>query len=213
MLKFLKNNYMFLIIFIIFLLKEPLYNLVGFKENVYPEVKCEYLESEYNKLLKFNNIDLVYNNEFVNSYIIYKDIYDYKNEITIRGGKDQKLSNNPVIYDNTLLGVIKKVNDNSSVVTLITNKDSKISVKINEEIGVLEYINGKLIVSNISNYSDINIGDLVYTSGLGNIHENIYIGVVKSITIDNKGLEKNIEIDYKLNIKDINYVTVIGVQK
>ena len=142
---------MFLIIFLLILLKEPIYKIINIEENVYTPIKCEFLESDYNKLLEFNNIDIIYDSEFTNSYIIYKDIYDYMNVITIRGGLDKGFNNNPVIYDNTLIGIISKVNENSSIVNLITNKDSKISVKINDSIGVLENINGHLQVNNISN--------------------------------------------------------------
>lgn len=209
----IKNNYMFIILFIILILKEPLYKLIDNKDVGYTTIKCEHLESDYNKLLEFNEIDMVYNLDYINTYIIYKDIYDYMNEITIRGGKDKGLNNNLIIYDNTLLGIITEVLDRSSIVTLITNKNSKISVKINDEVGVLEYIDNKLIVSNISNYSDIKIGDLIYTSGFGNIEENIFIGTVKSITIDDKKIEKHIEISYNLDIKDIDYVTVLRVSK
>lgn len=209
----IKNNYMFLILFIIFLLKEPIYKLIDNKNAGYTTIKCEHLESDYNKLLEFNEIDMIYNLDYTNTYIIYKDIYEYMNEITIKGGKDKNFENNLVIYDNTLLGIIKKVNDSSSIVRLITNKNSKISVKINEEVGVLEYIDNKLIINNISNYSDINVGDMIYTSGLGNIEENIHIGTVKNITMDNKKIEKYIEVNYNLDIKKIDYVTVLEVSK
>ena len=208
---FIKESYLFLVVFIIILLKEPIYKLFSIKDNLYNPIKCEFLENDYNKLLEFNNIEVIYNNEFINSYIIYKDIYDYMNTITIRGGLDKNFQNNPVIYDNTLIGIISKVNNNSSVVNLITNKASKISVKINDNVGVLEYKNGKLLVSDISNYSNISVGDSIYTSGLGNIHENIYIGTVKNITLNNKDIEKIIEVDYKLDIKNIDYVTVLEV--
>ena len=210
---FLKNSYMFLILFIILLLKDPIYNLINIDNVGYTMIKCDHLEKDYNKLLEFNNIDMIYSLDYLNTYIIYKDIYDYMNEITIFGGENYGLDNNLVIYDNTLLGVITKVNKSSSVVRLLTNKNSKISVKINDEVGILTYKNNKLIVSNISNYSDINIGDLVYTSGLGNIRENIYIGVVKNISLDDRKLEKYIEISYGLDIKNINYVTILKESK
>ena len=211
--KIIKESYLFIILFILIILKEPIYKLININSNIYNPIKCEFLEDDYNKLLEFNEINYIYDTEFYNSYIIYKDLYNYLNEITIRGGKDNNFDNNPVIYDNTLVGIISKVNENSSVVNLITNKNSKVSVKINEEIGVLEYNNGYLIVSDISNYSNISIGDDVYTSGLGNIHENIYIGNVKNIILDNKDIEKQIIVDYKLNIKDIDFVTVMGDKK
>ena len=200
---------MFLFLFVLIVLKDPIYKLFTLEEKVYNTTQCQFLEDDYNKLLEFSKIDLIYESNYVNSYIIYKDIYNYMNEITIRGGRDLNFKNNPVIYDNTLIGVIDKVNQNSSIVKLITNKNSKISVKINEEIGILEYKKGNLIVSNISNYSNISIGDSIYTSGLGNIHENIYIGEVKNIELDNKNIEKIITVNHKLNIKNIDYITVL----
>ena len=211
--KLFKNNYLFLIVFLLILLKEPIYRIIKIEDNVYTEAKCSLLTSDYNKLLEFNEIDVVYDINYINTIIIYKDIYNYMNEITIRGGKDRKLDNNPVIYDNTLVGIINKVNSNSSKVKLLTNKDSKISVKINEEIGLLEYSNNELIVSNISNYSNINIGDMIYTSGLGNIKENIFIGIVKDIVNSNKDIEKKVIVDYQIKIKDIDYVTIIKESK
>lgn len=209
MLKFIKNNYLFLVLFLLVILKEPIYKLFIIKEDLYTPMRCSITEDKYNKLLEFNEIDYIYESEYLNTYIIYKDIYNYMEEVTIRGGNDYNFNNNPVIYDNTLVGVINKVNDSSSIVKLITNKDSKISVKINDELGLLEYKNNELIISNISNYSNIEVGDYIYTSGIGNINENIYVGTIKDIKLDSKGIEKRILVDYKLKIKDIDYVTVI----
>ena len=207
--KFIKETYLFLILFIIFLIKDPIYKIFTIQNNIYNTIRCNILESDYNKLLEFSEIDVVYESDYINTVIIYKDIYNYMNEITIRGGLDKELSNNPVIYDNTLVGFISKVNKNDSIVKLITNNSSKVSVKINDELGLLEYKDGSLIVSNINNYANIKVGDNIYTSGLGNVKESIYIGEVKDIIIDSKGIEKKVIVDYKLNIKDIDYVTVI----
>ena len=207
--KFIKETYLFLILFIIFLIKDPIYKIFTIQNNIYNTVRCNILESDYNKLLEFSEIDVVYESDYINTVIIYKDIYNYMNEITIRGGLDKEFSNNPVIYDNTLVGFISKVNKNDSIVKLITSNSSKVSVKINDELGLLEYKDGSLIVSNINNYANIKVGDNIYTSGLGNVKESIYIGEVKDIIIDSKGIEKKIIVDYKLNIKDIDYVTVI----
>ncbi len=209
MYKIFKNNYLFLILFILFLIKEPLYKLYYFKENIYNTIDCNLLKKDYDKLLEFNNIDIVYDIDYINSMIIYKDIYNYMNEITIRGGKDDGIDKYPIIYDNTLVGIIDKVYKNSSNVKLLTNKNSKISVMINDEIGLLEYRGNELIVSNISNYSNIKVGDMIYTSGLGNIRDNIYIGLVKEISDANKNIEKIIKVDYRIKVKDIDYVTIL----
>ena len=163
--------------------------------------------------MEFNNIDVIYDVNYINTVIIYKDIYNYLNEITIKGGSNQDILKYPVIFDNTLIGVIDKVNKNTSIVKLLTNKDSKISVKINDEIGLLEEKDSELIVSNISNYSQIKVGDMIFTSGLGNIKDNIYIGLVKEIIDTNKDIEKIIKVDYRINIKDIDYVTILKETK
>lgn len=207
--KFIWKYNLFLILFLLLIIKEPIYKLLTISKDVYTPMRCQFLEDDYNKLLEFSEINLNYESDYLNTYVIYKDIYNYLNEITIRGGEDEELNNNPVIYDNTLVGFISKVSKNSSTVKLITNKDSKVSVKINNEIGLLEYKNNELIVSNISNYSHINIDDNIYTSGLGNTKENIYIGTVKDIIEDQKGIEKVIKVNYQLNIKDINYVNIL----
>ncbi len=213
MTNFIKNNYLFLVLFLLLLFKEPIYELFTIKEDEYNLTKCKITEDDYNKLLEFNEIDYIYDSKYLNSYVIYKDIYNYLEEITIRGGKDHGLKNEPVIYDNTLVGVINKVYDNSSIVKLITNKDSKISVKINEEIGILEYEGNKLVVNNLSNYSNFSLGDAIYTSGLGNIKENIFIGYIKDIILDSKGIEKKVVVDYNLDIKNIDYVTIMKEDK
>ncbi len=211
--KIFKENYLFLILFIILIFKDSFYNLLALKEVDYTPVECHNLKEDYNKLLEFNEIDLIYESESFNTYIIYKDIYNYLSEITIRGGKDKNLNNNPVIYDNTLVGVIKKVDNKTSTVKLLPNKDTKISVKIGDALGILEYQNGELIVRNISNYDNINLGDNIYTSGLGNINENIFVGEVSGISLDSKNIEKIVKVKYNLQIKDIDYVTVLKNNK
>lgn len=206
MINFLKRNYLFLIVFLLIILKEPIYRLFYLEKNIYNPTRCSFLEDDYNKLLEFNNIDYIYESDYYNSVVLYKDIYNYLNEITIRGGTSEGLTKEPVIYDNTLVGVIKSNTKNTSVVQLVTNEDFRVSVKINDSIGVL---NGDLEVKNIDNYSDIKVGDRVYTSGLGNIKENIYIGEVKTIELDKKKIEKIVTIKYDLKIKDIDYVQVL----
>ncbi len=211
--KFLWHNHLFLIFFLLLILKEPLYKIITIHKNVYTPTRCNILESDYNKLLEFSEIDLVYESDYINTYIIYKDIYNYMNEITIRGGTDEDLKDNPVIYDNTLIGFISKVDASSSIVSLITNKDSKVSVKINDEVGLLEAKNNELIVRNISSASDIKVGDNIYTSGLGNTKENIYIGTVKNITLTSDGIEKIIKVNYPIDIKKIDYVSILKESK
>lgn len=206
--KYNKYNIL-LILFILYILINSIYKIIIPKSiNIDNSIYIKDLENKYNELLKLNNIDIYYNIDYLYSYILYKDIYNYKSVITI-SGSNYKV-NDPVIYNNTLIGVISKVYKDTSIVRLLNNKDTLISVKINNEIGILKYKDNTLLVEDINNYANISIGDKVYTSGIGSILNNIYIGIVKDIKIDNLGIEKLIYIESPINIEDINYSIVLS---
>ena len=171
---------------------------------------CNKINEEYNELLNINNIK--YNSTFnLNiSKVMYRDIYDYNNYITIyKGSNDNIEKNMAVINKYGLVGIIDKVNKNNSIVKLITNIDSNVSVKINDNFGILKVNNGKLIVSDISNYNDININDKIYTSGLGNIPGDLYVGVVSDISLNNTNIEKIITVKSDVDFNNIKYIAVI----
>lgn len=206
--KYNKYNIL-LILFILYILINSIYKIIIPKSiNIDNSIYIKDLENKYNELLKLNNIDIYYNIDYLYSYILYKDIYNYKSVITI-SGSNYKV-NDPVIYNNTLIGVISKVYKDTSIVRLLNNKDTLISVKINNEIGILKYKDNTLLVEDINNYANISIGDKVYTSGIGSILNNIYIGIVKDIKIDNLGIEKLIYIESPINIEDINCSIVLS---
>ena len=171
---------------------------------------CNKINEEYNELLNINNIK--YNSTFnLNiSKVMYRDIYDYNNYITIyKGSNDNIEKNMAVINEYGLVGIIDKVNKNNSIVKLITNIDSNVSVKINDNFGILKVNNGKLIVSDISNYNDININDKIYTSGLGSIPGDLYVGVVSDISLNNTNIEKIITVKSDVDFNNIKYIAVI----
>ena len=171
---------------------------------------CNKINEEYNELLNINNIK--YNSTFnLNiSKVMYRDIYDYNNYITIyKGSNDNIEKNMAVINEYGLVGIIDKVNKNNSIVKLITNIDSNVSVKINDNFGILKVNNGKLIVSDISNYNDININDKIYTSGLGNIPGDLYVGVVSDISLNITNIEKIITVKSDVDFNNIKYIAVI----
>ena len=209
--RFIKKYNILLILFILIILINSITKILkSTSVEVDDSLYIKELEKRYNELLKLNNIDDIYKLDYFNSYIIYKDIYNYNSEITISGGSNYNFKvKDLVIYNNTLIGVISKVNKSTSIVRLLKNKDTLRSVKINNEIGVLKYKNDSLVVENINNYGVISKGDKVYTSGIGNSLSNIFIGNITNIELDKKGIEKIIYIDNQININDINYVTVI----
>lgn len=169
------------------------------------------LESEYNELLKINEIDYNTNLNITISRTLYRDIYDYYNYITIYKGSNDKINEDMVVVNNFgLVGVISQVDKNNSRVRLITSNESNISVKINESYGILKVSNGSLIVSDLSNYDNISVGDKIYTSGIGNLIGDIYIGEVSNISLNSTNIEKIITVTPAVDFDNLKYIAVIS---
>lgn len=215
--KIFKDSKILLIFFLVFLFKENVYgilikisNLENIQKSV-EQIEKEYYKDEYFKLL--NTINLISDESYKYQYskTLYRDVYDFYNEITILKGKKDNISlNSAVINEYGLIGTVKKVNKNSSIVSLITNKKSQISVKVNESFGMLEYKNNSLIISSINNYQNINVGDIVYTSGLGGLPKDIKIGTIEIILKDKLEIEKKLIVKPFVDFNNINYVAILS---
>ena len=173
--------------------------------------KKTYYEQEYQKVLDLYEIKEFPKYEYEFSKVIYRNIYKYFNEMTILKGKDANLKEHmAVINDEGLIGVISKVYKNTAKVELLTNKDINVSVKINEVYGMLHIDNfNELIVDSITNYDNVAVGDYIYTSGLGNLPANIYIGKVKEIKKDQSGISKTLIVDKTIDFNKLDYVAVL----
>ena len=169
----------------------------------------KHLKEELDNIKKINDIKFDDNLDIIVSRVKYRDVYEYSNTLTIfKGTKNNVNVGDAVLTNNGLVGIISKTYDYYSVVSLITNKKSNISVKINDAVGVLKLENGKLVVTSINNYKNISIGDEIYTSGLGNLPDNIYVGKVKKVSLNNTEIEKVIEVDIENRLDTLDYLFV-----
>ncbi len=169
----------------------------------------KHLKEEIDNIKKIKDIDFNDNLDIIVSRVKYRDVYEYSNTLTIfKGSKNNVNIGDAVLTNNGLVGVISKTYDYYSVVSLITNKKSNISVKINDAVGVLKLENGKLVVTSINNYKNISIGDEIYTSGLGNLPDNIYVGKVKKVSLNDTEIEKVIEVDIENRLDTLDYLFV-----
>lgn len=169
----------------------------------------KHLKEELDNIKKIKDIDFNDNLDIIVSRVKYRDVYEYSNTLTIfRGSKNNVNIGDAVLTNNGLVGVISKTYDYYSVVSLITNKKSNISVKINDAVGVLKLENSKLVVTSINNYKNISIGDEIYTSGLGNLPDNIYVGKVKSVSLNDTEIEKVIEVDIENRLDTLDYLFI-----
>jgi len=161
--------------------------------------------------------------EPVNATILSRNKSYWFNTITIdKGTKSGIKENMAVITKNGFIGKVSKVFKNSSEVKLITSDDInfKVSVAIRTN-GIDHYaiMNGydketnRIMITGIDKTTTVNVGDIVLTSGLGELFPaGIYVGEVDEIKSDKYNLSKIIYIKTKQNYSDIHYVTVMKVR-
>ena len=210
------KDYIILLIVFLLIIVSPYINKIIYSFNNDLNIEnitnnyCTSLEKDYNELLKINEFNINSNLNLIISKVYLRDIYNF-NTLTIYKGSNSGIKEGlAVINNNGLIGTIKSVSAESSVVQLITNNNSNISVRINNSYGILKMDNGTLVVKDLVASSDISIGDKIYTSGLGNLPSDIYIGIVKDISLNNTQIEKIIKVSLAVDLNNINYVLVVS---
>lgn len=214
MIKKYKDYILLLIIFLLFIFSG---SINRFLIAINPNLDTKNIELNYDKYLKdeLDNIKKINNIEFNDdldlqvSRVKYRNVYEYSDTLTIyKGFKNNVFVNDVVLNNDGLIGIVTKTYDYYSIVTLISNKNSNISVKINDAIGILKTINNTLVVTNINNYEKVNVDDEIYTSGLGNLPDSIYIGKVKSINLNNTEIEKVVEVNINDRLEKLDYLFI-----
>lgn len=161
--------------------------------------------------------------EPINATILSRNKSYWFNTITLDKGKNSGIKENmAVITKNGLVGKISKAYDNSSELKLITSDDINFKVSIaikTNEVDNYAVLNGYdkktglIAATGLDKTTVINKGDVVVTSGLGELFPaGIYIGTVEKIESDKYNLSKNIYIKTYQNFNDIHYVTVLKVK-
>lgn len=159
----------------------------------------------------------------INATILSRNKSYWYNTITIdKGKKDGITEDMAVITSKGLIGKISSSSYTSSEVKLITSDDInfKVSIAINannvDNFAILNGFDKKtnlIKATGIDKTTNINIGDKVLTSGLGEkFPGGIYIGTVEKIESDKYNLSKTVHIKTYQNFNDIHYVTVLKVK-
>ena len=120
--------------------------------------------------------------------------------------------NQPAISINGLVGKIKYVGFNYSIVETIENKGFTVSaVDVNTGIHGIVKNKGNLIFDFIKINDAINIGDAVYTSGMSEIFpEGIFIGRVKKIERGDDLFFKPVYITPGVQVNRLTHVYIIS---
>ena len=163
--------------------------------------------SKYNQILK--ELDLKNINNYIAARVIYRDINNFYQYITINKGSKHNIRTGDVVLNGSnFIGVVKNVEKYRSLIMLVSNPLLKLSVKLNNSYGTLKNIDGELIIDDLILDSINHVGDSIYTSGLTYIPDNFYVGKIKKIIPEESGIKNKIIIDLE-SINNINYVMVI----
>lgn len=209
------KDYIILLIVFLLIIFSPYINKILYSFNNDLNIEdiasnyCVALEKDYNDLLQANEFNNYSNFDLLMSKVYLRDVYNFDTIVIYKGSNEDLQKGLAVINNLGLIGVIKTTNKESSVVDLITNNDSNVSVKINDNYGILKMDGSSLVVKDLQVSSNIAVGDKIYTSGLGNLPGDIYVGEVSDISLNNTEIEKIIEVKPAVDFADINYVMVV----
>lgn len=183
------------------------------------------LRRQLDKLKEELNIDYTISDyEYLNSTVISRNVGYWYNTITVDKGSYNGVEKDMVVINSKgLVGRVIRTSNFTSDVRLLTTSDTsnKISVHLSGSssnlYGVIsnyDYDKNYLEVEGISNTKSVNIGDYVYTSGLGGVFPSgILIGTVTEITTDSYDLAKIIKVTPSADFSDINYVSILKRKK
>ena len=187
------------------------------------EAENEILTTEIDKLKKITEIDYLpsdYQTKVATVQI--RDQTNWNDEITIDLGSMNDIQEGMVVCDSKgMFGVVSKVTEISSTVSLITseNPSNQIPVMVvnGDQVvyGLLENyrVNSqKLNITLLSNIDKLEKGAKVYTSGLGGDGKSpkgIYIGKAKKLVTQTDGTTTTLMVTPAANMEDLSYVSVI----
>lgn len=187
------------------------------------EAENEILTTEIDKLKKITGIDYLpsdYQTKVATVQI--RDQTNWNDEITIDLGSMNDIQEGMVVCDSKgMIGVVSKVTEISSTVSLITseNPSNQIPVMVvnGDQVvyGLLENysVNSqKLNITLLSNIDKLEKGAKVYTSGLGGDGKSpkgIYIGKAKKLVTQTDGTTTTLMVTPAANMEDLSYVSVI----
>ena len=119
--------------------------------------------------------------------------------------------NQAIVYKGYFVGKITEVSKDTSKAEFISSNQSNIGVRVQNELnseGILKSNYGlEMFIDLIPKTETINLGDFVYTSGIGDIKEGLLIGSVKSI--EEGDLFYKVYLDYPFDLNRLYKVYII----
>ncbi len=156
--------------------------------------------------------------DLVPANIIGKDAADVFSSLIIdKGASDNVSVNDPVVYGNYLVGIVRKVNESYSVVETILNPAVNIGA-IESKTRETAYVTtntaqsgaGKCILAGLERNTAVSPGGIVLTSGIGGIYpKGLIIGTVAQVCQSEYDISSYAVINPSADVNAIEDVFVI----
>lgn len=108
-----------------------------------------------------------------------------------RGAIDSVMINQPVINEDGLIGRVIEVTDEFAIVQLLTDPANRVASRLqrSRDMGIAKYkVNQGMILDNVPVQGDVNVGDAVLSSGLGQVYPaELRVGRVLSVERPTEG--------------------------
>ncbi len=215
MISFIKSNMIYIILIVALIYKGIFVNIIGNintlvtkpNDNIATEIGI--LKEENKKLMSDLESVTKLKNSYENDYRITRLSYrlSYTESEFYITGSDYKV-NDLLINEFGLVGIIKELKNDYSVANTIKSIKG-LSIKINDAYGTIsKYEDNYFIVNDLSNYDEVNINDIVYTSPIGDNSNTIIVGNVSKI--EEHEVSKTIYIKSNVDFSNLNYLFVVG---
>lgn len=215
MISFIKSNMIYIILIVVLIYKGIFVNIIGNintlvtkpNDNIATEIGI--LKEENKKLMSDLESVTKLKNSYENDYRITRLSYrlSYTESEFYITGSDYKV-NDLLINEFGLVGIIKELKNDYSVANTIKSIKG-LSIKINDAYGTIsKYEDNYFIVNDLSNYDEVNINDIVYTSPIGDNSNTIIVGNVSKI--EEHEVSKTIYIKSNVDFSNLNYLFVVG---
>lgn len=191
------------------------YNEQLFEENT--KLKNLLSDSIKDQTISTRIDSLTFNSKYryLSARIINNQYHKLNNRLTInKGGNDGVTAELAVISSKGIIGITTNVSSNYSVVMPITNKNTRINVKLlnNHHFGTISWDGANYNVAqfeDLPRQANIKIGDTIITGGKSAIFpEGILIGTIKDFNISNNSYE-TINVQLFNDMSAVYYVNII----
>ncbi|AAW84868.1 rod shape-determining protein MreC [Aliivibrio fischeri] len=175
----------------------------------------EQLKQENSRLRNLLGSPFIRDEKKMVTEVMAVDSAPYTHQVMIdKGAADGVYEGQPVISDKGIVGQINNVGAHNSRVLLLTDANNAIPVQaVRNDIRVIASGKGHLDtmqLEHIPTNTDLKVGDLLVTSGLGLVYPEGYpVGYISKIDNDNKRPFASIDIETTVEFDKLRYLLLV----